>query len=113
MNVNEDELKKSKDINNENTLESKKKVKKKTIIAQENSKKLENKKEKPKEKSRRDAHVRKNIHIGDSVEIEVGRGLPLKKGKVKRILTNVKKHEYGIKVELESGEVGRVYKIGD
>jgi uncharacterized repeat protein (TIGR03833 family) len=35
----------------------------------------------------------------------------LTEGIVKRILTNSPTHPHGIKVELESGEVGRVKKI--
>ena len=34
-------------------------------------------------------------------------------GKVKRILTKASRHPHGIKVELESGIVGRVKRIGD
>lgn len=33
------------------------------------------------------------------------------KGKIKRILTNSSTHPHGIKVELESGQVGRVKEI--
>lgn len=35
----------------------------------------------------------------------------LTQGKVKRILTNSPTHPYGIKVQLESGQVGRVKQI--
>ena len=57
---------------------------------------------------------RKNIKIGSEVEIvlkedqQTGR---LTNGVVKNILTNSQTHPHGIKVRLESGEVGRVKKI--
>jgi len=37
----------------------------------------------------------------------------LTKGIVKDILTKTPTHPYGIKVRLESGEIGRVKEIGD
>jgi uncharacterized repeat protein (TIGR03833 family) len=57
---------------------------------------------------------RKNIHIGQLVHIvqkhhqESGE---LTEGIVKRILTNASDHPHGIKVKLETGEVGRVKEI--
>ena len=54
---------------------------------------------------------RSNIHIGDLVEIvqkhHQGSG-ELTEGFVKRILTKSSSHPHGIKVQLTTGEVGRV-----
>jgi uncharacterized repeat protein (TIGR03833 family) len=54
---------------------------------------------------------RSNIHIGDLVEIvqkhHQGSG-ELTEGFVKRILTKSPNHPHGIKVQLSTGEVGRV-----
>ena len=61
-----------------------------------------------------DDKLRKNIHIGSEVEIvqkqdqRTGR---LTNGIVKRILTNSPNHPHGIKVQLNSGIVGRVKNI--
>jgi uncharacterized repeat protein (TIGR03833 family) len=55
--------------------------------------------------------IRNNIKIGDEVEIvqkQDQRSGELTNGFVKRILTNSQKHPHGIKVQLETGEVGRV-----
>ncbi len=55
--------------------------------------------------------TRKNIHIGQKVAIvqkhhqKTGE---LTEGIVQRILTNSPNHPHGIKVRLETGEVGRV-----
>lgn len=54
---------------------------------------------------------RKNVNIGDLVEIvqkNHQRTGELTEGLVKRLLTKSPKHPHGIKVMLESGEVGRV-----
>jgi len=54
---------------------------------------------------------RSNIHIGDEVEIvqkHHQRTGELTDGIVKRILTKSPNHPHGIKVMLETGEVGRV-----
>lgn len=54
---------------------------------------------------------RKNISIGCEVEIvqkNHQRSGELTEGVVKRILTNSSTHPHGIKVMLETGEVGRV-----
>lgn len=62
----------------------------------------------------KDGRIRKNIQIGFSVEIvqkhhqKTGE---LTEGIVKRLLTNSPKHPHGIKVELETNEVGRVKNI--
>lgn len=61
-----------------------------------------------------DGRNRKDIQIGQTVEIvqkhdqRTGKLTP---GVVKRILTKSPNHPHGIKVELESGEIGRVKKI--
>lgn len=57
---------------------------------------------------------RKNIHIGAFVEIvqkHHQRTGELTEGVVKRILTKSSNHPHGIKVELESGDVGRVKHV--
>ena len=61
-----------------------------------------------------DGRNRKNIHIGDEVEIvqkHHQRSGELTWGIVKRILTNSAMHPHGIKVQLQNGEVGRVKTI--
>ncbi len=61
-----------------------------------------------------DGRSRNNIKIGLEVEVvkkEHQRSGELTKGVVKRILTNSSNHPHGIKVMLETGEVGRVKKI--
>lgn len=59
-------------------------------------------------------NTRKNIQIGATVEIvqkHHQRNGELTKGVVKRILTNSANHPHGIKVQLETGEVGRVKSV--
>ena len=54
---------------------------------------------------------RKNIHLGDLVEVvqkHHQRTGELTEGIVKRILTKSSQHPHGIKVMIDSGEVGRV-----
>lgn len=61
-----------------------------------------------------DGKLRKNIKIGQLVNIvlkEDQRTGELTEGVVKRILTNSPNHPHGIKVLLETGEVGRVKEI--
>lgn len=61
-----------------------------------------------------EGNQRKNIKIGLEVAIvqkHHQRSGELTEGIVKRILTNASNHPHGIKVKLESGEVGRVKKI--
>jgi uncharacterized repeat protein (TIGR03833 family) len=61
-----------------------------------------------------DGKQRRNIHIGDEVEIvqkHHQRTGELTDGIVKRILTNAANHPHGIKVMLETGEVGRVKRV--
>jgi uncharacterized repeat protein (TIGR03833 family) len=63
-----------------------------------------------------DGRQRKNIQIGAEVEIvqkHHQRTGELTDGIVKRILTNSPNHPHGIKVMLETGEVGRVKNIID
>lgn len=58
-----------------------------------------------------DGKARKNIQIGSEVEIvqkHHQRTGELTEGVVKRLLTKSSNHPHGIKVQLESGEVGRV-----
>ena len=57
---------------------------------------------------------RKNIQIGSEVEIvqkHHQRSGELTEGIVKRILTNSPQHPHGIKVQLDTGEVGRVKHV--
>jgi uncharacterized repeat protein (TIGR03833 family) len=61
-----------------------------------------------------DARQRKNIKIGLSVEIvqkSHQRTGELTEGIIAKILTNSQNHPHGIKVQLESGIVGRVKNI--
>ncbi len=61
-----------------------------------------------------DGRVRKNIQIGSFVEVVQKadqRTGELTEGAVKRILTKSPKHPHGIKVMLDTGEVGRVKVI--
>ncbi len=61
-----------------------------------------------------DGRQRGNIHIGDEVEIvqkHHQRTGELTDGIVKRILTSAANHPHGIKVMLETGEVGRVKRV--
>ena len=57
---------------------------------------------------------RKNIHPGLKVSIVLKkdqRSGNLTKGEVERILTNSSYHPHGIKVQLTTGEVGRVKEV--
>lgn len=61
-----------------------------------------------------DARQRKNIKIGLSVEViqkPHQRTGQLTEGIIAKILTNSQNHPHGIKVQLESGIVGRVKNI--
>jgi uncharacterized repeat protein (TIGR03833 family) len=65
-------------------------------------------------KEETDGSVRKNIQVGFSVEIvqkHHQRSGELTEGIVKRILTKSPNHPHGIKVQLASGEVGRVKNV--
>jgi uncharacterized repeat protein (TIGR03833 family) len=63
-----------------------------------------------------DGSKRKNIQLGVEVEViqkqHQGSG-ELTEGVVKKILTKSPNHPHGIKVMLETGEVGRVKNILD
>ena len=57
---------------------------------------------------------RKNIRLGDTVDIVQKRDQrtgKLTRGVVKTILTKSPNHPHGIKVRLQSGQVGRVQAI--
>ena len=59
---------------------------------------------------------RKDVKIGAEVEIvqkHHQRSGELTNGFVKRLLTNSTTHPHGIKVQLETGEIGRVQEIVD
>ncbi|MDZ7765012.1 MAG: YwbE family protein [Melioribacteraceae bacterium] len=61
-----------------------------------------------------DSKIRKNIQAGLQVAIvlkEDQQSNKLTEGTVKEILTKSSKHPHGIKVRLETGEVGRVKEI--
>lgn len=58
--------------------------------------------------------IRRNIHLGDTVDIVQKRDQrtgKLTRGVVKNILTNSPRHPHGIKVRLQTGVVGRVQAI--
>jgi uncharacterized repeat protein (TIGR03833 family) len=62
----------------------------------------------------KDGTIRKNIQIGSEVEIvqkHHQRSGELTDGYVERILTKSHNHPHGIKVLLETGEVGRVKRV--
>jgi uncharacterized repeat protein (TIGR03833 family) len=57
---------------------------------------------------------RRNIHLGDTVDIvqkQDQRTGKRTRGVVKEILTNSLSHPHGIKVRLQTGQVGRVQVI--
>lgn len=54
--------------------------------------------------------IKPGIKVAVVLKKDQGTGT-LTEGTVKRILTNSQTHPHGIKVELESGHVGRVKKI--
>jgi uncharacterized repeat protein (TIGR03833 family) len=58
--------------------------------------------------------IKKNIFIGQEVEIVLKEDQcsgALTSGIVKRVLTNSSFHPHGIKVELETGAIGRVKEL--
>lgn len=66
------------------------------------------------DEKKKDGRKRDNIQIGDLVEIVQKRDQrsgDLTEGFVKRILTKAANHPHGIKVMLDSGEVGRVQHV--
>ena len=61
-----------------------------------------------------DGSIRSNIKVGAEVEVvqkHHQRSGELTSGVVKRLLTKSPSHPHGIKVELESGIVGRVKNV--
>ena len=61
-----------------------------------------------------DGRLKKNVQIGDLVEVvqkQDQRSGELTEGLVKRILTKSPQHPHGIKVQLDTGEVGRVKHV--
>ena len=54
--------------------------------------------------------IKKGMKVGIELKIDQGTG-KLTEGTVKEILTSYNSHPHGIKVELESGQVGRVKKL--
>jgi uncharacterized repeat protein (TIGR03833 family) len=63
-----------------------------------------------------DGTIRTNISLGLHVAIILKKDQKtgkLTRGIVQRILTNSRTHPHGIKVRLESGEIGRVKEILD
>ena len=66
------------------------------------------------ENEKQDGRKRQNIEIGKEVEVvqkQDQRSGVLTRGTVHRILTKSKTHPHGIKVQLETGEVGRVKNV--
>lgn len=66
------------------------------------------------ENEKLDGRIRENIQTGDLVEIVQKRDQrsgELTEGLVKRILTKSANHSHGIKVMLDTGEVGRVKHV--
>ncbi len=64
--------------------------------------------------NKQDGKLRNNIKVGYEVEVVQKHHQSsgqLTKGVVKRLLTKSSNHPHGIKVQLESGEVGRVKKV--
>ena len=66
------------------------------------------------ENNNQDGRNRKNIQVGFEVEIvqkHHQRSGQLTEGFVQRILTKSSNHPHGIKVQLDTGEVGRVKNV--
>ena len=66
------------------------------------------------ENDKLDGRNRKHIQIGQNVKVvqkQDQRTAKLTGGVVKRILTKSANHPHGIKVQLQSGAVGRVKKV--
>ncbi|HAN77298.1 MAG TPA: YwbE family protein [Bacteroidales bacterium] len=66
------------------------------------------------EQNETDGRYRKNIQIGFEVEIvqkHHQRTGELTEGFVRRILTSAPNHPHGIKVMIDTGEVGRVKRV--
>jgi uncharacterized repeat protein (TIGR03833 family) len=66
------------------------------------------------DEDKQNGRYRKNIQIGSQVEVvqkQDQRTGKLTRGVVQRILTKSAMHPHGIKVQLQSGKVGRVKKV--
>ena len=66
------------------------------------------------ENEKQDGRMRNNVKIGDEVEVVQKRDQRsgvLTRGVVQRVLPKSASHPHGIKVRLESGEVGRVKNV--
>ena len=66
------------------------------------------------ETTKKSGQVRRNIRLGDTVDVvqkQDQRTGKLTRGVVKDILTNSPSHPHGIKVRLQTGQVGRVQAI--
>jgi len=66
------------------------------------------------ENNKKDGRIRKNIQIGYTVEIvqkHHQRTGELTEGIVKKILTKSPNHPHGVKVQLETSQVGRVKNV--
>ena len=66
------------------------------------------------DEDKQNGRYRKNIQIGSQVEVvqkQDQRTGKLTRGVVQRILTKSATHPHGIKVQLQSGKVGRVKKV--
>ena len=66
------------------------------------------------ENEKQDGRMRNNVQIGNEVEVVQKRDQRsgvLTRGVVQRVLTKSASHPHGIKVRLESGEVGRVKNV--
>lgn len=66
------------------------------------------------ETTKKSGQVRRNIRLGDTVDVvqkQDQRTGKLTRGVVKDILTNSPSHPHGIKVRLQTGQVGRVQVI--
>jgi len=66
------------------------------------------------ENNKKDGRIRKNIQIGYTVEIvqkHHQRTGELTEGIVKKLLTKSPNHPHGVKVQLETGQVGRVKNV--
>ena len=66
------------------------------------------------ENEKQDGRKRNNVQIGKDVEVVQKRDQRsgvLTRGVVQRVLTKSAAHPHGIKVRLESGEVGRVKNV--
>ena len=64
--------------------------------------------------NKEDGTVRSNITVGATVDIvqkNHQRSGELTQGEVSKLLTKSPNHPHGIKVQLESGEVGRVKQV--